>query len=142
MRNYNKYKKYRKHARIENYNRKQILSKPFVTTLIILVTFFLIGLAYAAMNDMLTIKGTVNTESFTINYILNGGVNIENPITKYTATSAAALPIPTYMGYTFEGWFENDTFTGSSIKTTPTRKRSKKFNVICKMDKDTISYNL
>ena len=52
-----------------------------------------------------------------------GGTNVPNPITVYNATTNAVLPIPTYTGYTFGGWYENDMLTGSQIITTLTRKQ-------------------
>ncbi len=124
MKNYSKYNKFGR------FNKKTFL-KPSIIMVIILVISFIIFLGYALMNDMLTIGGSANTNSYTITYILNGGINSDNPITEYNSTTDGLLPIPTYTGYTFAGWYENDTFTGESLKTTPTRKKGKRFNIIC-----------
>ena len=113
MRNYNKYKKYAK--------KRKVIS-PLKISMIMVVLMITMAIGYAALNDTLTINGTSSIGRFTISYNLNGGTNVQNPIVSYDATSNALLPIPTYTNYTFAGWYENDTFTGNAITTTPTRK--------------------
>ena len=110
MRNYYKYKA----------NVKTIKPISIIIVPICFMVFLAIG--HASFSDALTISGTANVGNFSITYNLNGGTNVANPITVYYATTNAALPIPNYTGYTFGGWYENDTFTGSALTTTPTRK--------------------
>ena len=113
MRNYNKYKKY---------NKKRKILSPLGITLIMLAIIAVMAIGYAALNDTLKIIGTANIGTFTITYYLNGGTNVQNPITEYNATTNAPLPIPTYANYIFGGWYENSSFSGNSIASTPTRK--------------------
>ena len=113
MRNYNKYKKF---------GRKRKAITPLRVIIIMIALMLTMSIGYAYFNDRLTIGGTANIGRFTISYNLNGGTNVQNPIVIYDATSNAPLPIPTYTNYTFGGWYENDTFTGNAIATTPTRK--------------------
>lgn len=115
MRNYNKYKKYIK--------KKKILS-PIKITFMFLSLIFILAIGYANFSDISIVQGTANIGSFTITYNLNGGTNVENPITTYDATTNAPLPIPTKEGYTFYGWYDNDALTGNALITTPTRTTS------------------
>ena len=102
-------------------NRRKTIS-PLKITILFILAIIMLSIGYASMRDVLTINGTANIGSFTITYVLNGGTNVANPITEYYATTNGILPIPSYTGYSFGGWYENDTFTGSSLTTTPTRK--------------------
>ena len=113
MRNYNKYKKYGK--------KKKIIS-PLKVTTIILALLATMSIGYSVYTDTVRIDGTANIGSFTIQYELDGGTNVANPITMYYATTNAPLPIPTKTGFSFGGWYESSDFSGSSISTTPTRK--------------------
>ena len=113
MRNYNKYKKYNK--------KKRILNSPLNIILIMIAIIAVMAIGYASLNDMIRIFGSANIKSFSIEYNLNGGTNVVNPITTYYATTNEILPLPTYTGFIFGGWYENDTFTGSNIISTPTR---------------------
>lgn len=115
MRNYNKYKKY---------NKKNRIVSPIKIILVFLVLMVIMAIGYAAFNDTSIIQGSANVGSFTITYNLNGGTNVENPITTYDATTNAPLPIPTKEGYTFYGWYDNDALTGNALITTPTRTTS------------------
>ena len=122
MRNYNKYKKYAQ--------KKRKLT-PIKIAIICLFFMSILTLGYSTFQDTTTITGTANIGSFTITYNLNGGTNVANPITTYYATTNGALPIPTYTNHTFDGWYENDTFSGTAISTTPTRKQCQGFSIIC-----------
>lgn len=113
MRNYNKYKKLFKKRK--NYN-------PLKIALIAAIVLIVMSIGYAALIDTLKIVGVANIGSFTIQYVLNGGTNVANPITRYDATTNAPLPIPTYANHNFLGWYDNDSFTGNALTTTPTRK--------------------
>ena len=102
-------------------NRRKTIS-PIKVVLLFTLFIMMLSIGYAVMTDTLTINGTANIGSFSITYNLNGGTNVANPITEYYAVTNGILPIPTYNGYTFAGWYENDMFTGNSLTTTPTRK--------------------
>lgn len=57
-----------------------------------------------------------NEEKYTINYVLNGGVNSEDVMTSFTAKSAD-ITLPTDVnrdGYIFDGWFTNSEFSEDS----------------------------
>ena len=113
MRNYNKYKKYKK-------GRKRIGN---VKIFFIIISFMCtLAVGYSKLDDKLTMTGTANIGTFTIQYNLNGGQNVNNPITTYNATTNAPLPIPTLTDYSFAGWYENPSCTGEGLYTTPTRK--------------------
>ncbi len=53
---------------------------------------------------------------YNISYILNGGNELENPITKYTKLDEVTLPIPTKDNSTFEGWYTEPEFINKVIK--------------------------
>lgn len=64
-------------------------------------------------------KWTAN--SYTITYKLNNGTNPSGAPTSYTAASAdITLPTPTKTGYSFDGWYTSDTFSGTKVTTIPT----------------------
>ena len=119
-------KKYRINSR-----RKTI--SPIRIALLFILFIIMLAIGYATMSDTLTINGIANIGSFSITYNLNGGTNVANPITQYYATTNGVLPIPSYSGYTFGGWYENDTFTGTPLTTTPTRQQCKRSCIVCKM---------
>ena len=48
--------------------------------------------------------------TYTISYALNGGKNSNNIVTSYNINTAVTLPTPTRNGYTFDGWYKEDTF--------------------------------
>ena len=52
--------------------------------------------------------------TYTITYHLNGGIiNVEYVTTYTIETEDIILPIPTCTGYTFDGWYMDELFTGS-----------------------------
>ncbi len=58
---------------------------------------------------------TERTE-FNIGYELNGGTqNAGNPSTYQSATGVASFVAPTRAGYYFDGWYDNNSFTGSPV---------------------------
>jgi uncharacterized repeat protein (TIGR02543 family) len=58
--------------------------------------------------------------TYTISYNLNGGTNNGTNPASYTIESpAVTLAVPTYTGYTFGGWYDNNSFTGSAVTTIP-----------------------
>ena len=56
---------------------------------------------------------TANT--YTISYVLNSGTHGSNPPTSYKYGVGATLVNPTKSGYTFNGWFENSSFSGNKV---------------------------
>ena len=124
MRNYNKYKKYIK-------KRKTI--SPLKLTIIILAVLIVMAIGYSSSNDILRFAGTANIRDFSITYNLNGGNALQNPITRYDATTAALLPLATRSNYNFMGWYEDPDFLGQRIEMTPTRIRCTKSSTVCKM---------
>jgi uncharacterized repeat protein (TIGR02543 family) len=51
--------------------------------------------------------------NYTISYTLNSGIQQAGAPTSYNGTQLPlTLPTPTRVGYTFDGWFANSTFTG------------------------------
>lgn len=52
--------------------------------------------------------------SYSISYELNGGTNAENPPLAFTKESETiTLPTPTRKGYSFKGWFTDQSLTGT-----------------------------
>ena len=54
-------------------------------------------------------------ETYNITYVLNGGINGENPVTYTVETETITLQSATKLGYIFEGWYNNAEFTGSEV---------------------------
>lgn len=70
--------------------------------------FYLRGLAFA--------EGEVYTETgYTITYNLNGGENHSSNPSVFTEDDYIYLQSPTYAGYKFCGWYENEDCSGYSI---------------------------
>jgi uncharacterized repeat protein (TIGR02543 family) len=61
-----------------------------------------------------------NLESYSISYILNGGLLPESPSTFTLLTPTISLPEPTREGYTFDGWYLNEQFSGNKINEITT----------------------
>ena len=54
--------------------------------------------------------------SYTITYELNGGTNVpENPAGYNVETETITLKDPAKPGYTFEGWYRTEDFTGNAV---------------------------
>ena len=61
------------------------------------------------------------TETYTITYELDGGVNAEtNPATYTKESDAITLVSATKTDYTFDGWYENSEFTGIKVTVIST----------------------
>lgn len=54
-------------------------------------------------------------ENYELTYHLNGGVNPPDVLTSYTIETAVELPKPSREHYTFEGWFDNESLTGTVV---------------------------
>ncbi len=64
--------------------------------------------------------------SYTVELHNNGGTAAE--LTQYTYGAGATLPIPTREGYTFDGWFDNESCTGAAVtKISTTDHGDKEF---------------
>ena len=57
----------------------------------------------------------LGSQSTTITLQPNGGT-----LPEYSLVEGAALPIPSRIGYTFDGWYENPDFTGNPVADVPT----------------------
>ena len=68
------------------------------------------------LTDVLTDREVyLGLKKYTINYILNEGTNnSENPET-YTVEDTIILKEATREGYVFDGWYENENFTGEKV---------------------------
>ena len=64
--------------------------------------------------DNMTLKASWSIVTYSISYVMNGGVNSTSNPTTFTVVSGATVKNPTRTGYTFLGW------TYSSV-TTPTK---------------------
>lgn len=69
-------------------------------------------------NQILLDLSTVN---YSVTYKLNGGTNPSSGVTSsYTVDSNAfTLPTPSRTGYTFGGWYDNSSLTGTAITSVP-----------------------
>lgn len=54
-------------------------------------------------------------ENYELTYHLNGGVNPPDVLTSYTIETVFELPKPSREHYTFGGWFDNESLTGTAI---------------------------
>lgn len=77
-------------------------------------TEFVSGVWTFLTDQTFTAKWTINT--YDITYILNDGTDQTNPDT-YTVEDQITLQPLTKTGYTFNGWFDNDAFSGNPITT-------------------------
>ena len=86
----------------------------------------------------------VDPNTYTITYNLNGGIQEDGAITSYNVeTEEFDLPIPTRKGYSFKGWYQDSSLTGTSISKIPTGTRGNK-NLYAKWEiaTYTITYEL
>ena len=60
-------------------------------------------------------KWSINT--YTISYELNGGVNGNNPVTYTVETATITIADATRVGYTFDGWYGSEDFSGEAVTT-------------------------
>ena len=65
--------------------------------------------------DVEWIQPEDTSDCYTITYNLNGGVNHSSNPSVFTADDYVYLQTPTYPGYKFCGWYENEDFSGYSI---------------------------
>ena len=59
-----------------------------------------------------TIAGA-STTTYTLTFSVGSGTAIDS--IAYRAGVTAVLPVPTYTGHTFQGWYDNSSYTGSPI---------------------------
>ncbi len=63
----------------------------------------------------LTVTAKYQVITYNITYELNGGTNGSNPATYTVETATITLKNATKTGYTFTGWYENSSCTGTSV---------------------------
>jgi DNA-directed RNA polymerase subunit RPC12/RpoP len=74
----------------------------------------------ATLSGAGTITATWNNASYSVSYWLNGGsLSGEHP-TSYVFGTGATLPTPTFGSYTFSGFYEDASFTGSVVTAIAT----------------------
>ena len=93
-------------------------------------------------NQTLWAKWTAT--QYSITYNLNGGTNSSsNPASFTIASPTITLANPTYVGYTFGGWYSNANFTGTAITSIPAGTSSNQmFYAQWTATQYTIMYNL
>ncbi len=81
------------------------------------------GTAYAdgasvTLNSDLTLYAQWTPVEYSVTYVVNGGVLSDDAVKSYTVESEAiTLPVPTRTGYTFDGWYKAEDFTGAKVET-------------------------
>lgn len=67
-----------------------------------------------------TIYAKWNIITYNITYTLNGSTNhVNNPATYNVESATITLSLGTKVGYTFNGWYDNPTFTGNPVTEIP-----------------------
>ena len=99
----------------------KIKFKYFIILIILVISYFiLVNLGSTFMRYYMEVDGSAvgygASNSYTINYDLDGGTQAVGQVETFSSTD---LPItllnPTKSGYTFQGWFDNSSFTGTPI---------------------------
>ena len=67
------------------------------------------------LTDDLTIYASYSLINYNITYNLNSGTNSASNPSTYTTEDTIIFAEPTKVGYTFNGWYSNASFTGSPI---------------------------
>lgn len=76
-------------------------------------------IALGSVNNR-TLYAKWNLNTYTITYTLNGGINDPSNKTSFTVEDPLINILPAARtGYTFDGWFDNSSFTGTVISTIP-----------------------
>lgn len=80
------------------------------------------GTAYAdgaeiTTSEDLTLYAQWTPKHYSISYELNGGTNGESAPTTHTYGTATELVSPSRTGYTFDGWYTNNDFSGSKVES-------------------------
>lgn len=65
------------------------------------------------------LKGTTLTNTYKLEYELNGGTNNSANPSTYKVASDVELLAPTKVGYKFDGWYDNEKFEGEEITSLP-----------------------
>ncbi|MBQ7438367.1 MAG: InlB B-repeat-containing protein [Paludibacteraceae bacterium] len=81
----------------------------------------------ASLSSDLNVYVKFEPITYSITYHLNGGTNhVSNPSSYNYTTSTITLQAPTKTGYTFGGWYDNSSFTGSAVTTIPNHSNGNK----------------
>ncbi len=80
--------------------------------------------------------------NYNITYNLNGGSNPSDTITSYTINDNVTLPTPTKIGYTFDGWYTENTFENRAESIERGSHEDKIFYAKWTVINYTITYNL
>lgn len=76
-------------------------------------------------NTTITLYAQWNKKSYTITYMLNGGIQIlDNPTVYYADTKTFRLNSPEREGYTFEGWYTDSNFQNRITKVAKGTKKN------------------
>lgn len=100
-------------------------------------TLYTAGVWNFDCDQTFTAKWTIN--SFDITYILDDGTNNSNNPSSYTVEDNITLQPASKEGYSFEGWFDNDSFNGNSVITIDKGKLS---NITLYAKWDVVLYNI
>ena len=68
-----------------------------------------------ASKEIKVVKGETPLTKYTITYELNGGTINKNQL-EYYESGEIALPVPTKMGYEFDGWYRQSNFSGKVVE--------------------------
>ncbi len=66
---------------------------------------------WAIDEEAITIEPFWVARTYSINYVLNGGINNENNLSTYTILSVPTLAAPTKQYSAFDGWYKDEGFT-------------------------------
>ena len=96
------------------------------------------------VNGNVTMHAQWTAITYTLTYNLNGGTNNSTNPVNYTIENAAiTLAAPTRAGYSFGGWYDNGTFTGTAVTEIPANSTGDKtFHARWTATNYTITYNL
>ena len=90
----------------------------------------------------ITLYAKWTADTYTIAYNLNGGNNADNPTSYNIETSTITLADPTKTGYTFGGWYTDETFSEEKTEITEGSTGDITLHAKWTADTYTIAYNL
>lgn len=72
---------------------------------------------YSGSTGDIAIGATWTANTYSIDYVLNGGTNNASNVSTYATGANVTLYAPTRSNYEFNGWYDNAEFTGSAISS-------------------------